>query len=75
MSGGCCCRAFFRPEVYTFRALDAFSLPACRALAEEMLKAEAKLDYLVLTHGMATVQAWATLDPFMIRVQGFGLRV
>ncbi|CAE7457540.1 notO [Symbiodinium necroappetens] len=50
-------------SVYTFRALDAFSMPACRALADDLLRSEAPLDYLVLTQGMATLQGYTPTAP------------
>ncbi|CAE7241896.1 notO [Symbiodinium sp. CCMP2456] len=50
-------------SVYTFGALDAFSMPACRALADDLLKSETPLDYLVLTQGMATLQGYTPTAP------------
>lgn len=44
-------------KAYSFRQLDAFSLPDCRQLANEIQK-EGGLDYLVLTQGMATMQGY-----------------
>jgi len=45
-----------RPS-FTFEALDCFSLPACRDFASRHAASRGSLDFLVLTQGMATLQA------------------